>query len=137
VAERGRAYTSRGEAPVWSPSVLREKEWAGAARCRWVHAMLWLLVAIGLVGLLLGGAFRAPALVAATGVAIAATIATSAASGISAFQTIGWVLGAIALLNAGFFCAAWARTGRRTPTEQGLRSVFRAGGTARREAPSE
>ena len=71
--------------------------------------MLWLMVAIGVIGLVLGGAFRAPALLLATAASIVGSIAVCASSGMTAAQTAGWALCAFAVLNAGYFCAASIR----------------------------
>jgi hypothetical protein len=71
--------------------------------------MLWLMLAIGAIGLVLGGAFRAPALIAATALAIPFSITMAWSAGMNGWEIGAWACGAFAMLNAGFFCALSAR----------------------------
>lgn len=82
--------------------------------------MVWLLVAIGVVGILLGGAFRAPALIVATAVSILTSVLVARYLGMSGAQTTGWAFGAFGILNAGFFGAAFIRM-RPPRSADGLR----------------
>jgi hypothetical protein len=72
--------------------------------------MLWLMLAIGAIGLVLGSAFRAPALIAATALAIPLSIFVAWTADMNGWEIGAWASGAFAMLNAGFFCAAAARS---------------------------
>jgi hypothetical protein len=72
--------------------------------------MLWLMLAIGAIGLVLGGAFRAPALIAATALAIPLSIIVAWSAGMNGWEIGAWACGAFAMLNTGFFFAASARS---------------------------
>jgi hypothetical protein len=78
-------------------------------RAGWVDAMLWLMLVIGAIGLVVGGAFRAPALIAATALAIPSSIIIASSAGMNGWEIGAWAFGAFAMLNIGFFCAASAR----------------------------
>jgi hypothetical protein len=71
--------------------------------------MLLFMLAIGAIGLVLGSAFRAPALIAATAIAIPSGVIVAWSAGMNGWAIAAWASGAFAMLNGGFFCAAAAR----------------------------